>query len=426
MNAQDIVDYTKSLDCVHCGLCLRTCPTYRDTGRESASPRGRIHMMRSVAEGAAEVDQHLIEELDGCLVCRNCESVCPSGVEYNELIAHTRSALADSPHRSLLSRESMRFGLRSVLTSRSMIDLFALMLRLGQRFGMLSLAGTLGKGAENLPDVPPAAERQRLAPVHPAQGKLEGEVAILEGCVMPVFFSHVNRATVEVLQAAGRQVHVPKGATCCGALQAHNGELETARQLAKQMIVSMEGPRDQTGDLLPVVVNSAGCAAQMKEYGSLLAEDPEFAERAEQFAARVKDFSEYLADEAGTRVAEALATDPPQIQSPLTFDDPCHLCHGQGVRSQPRELLDSVHVQRVEIDESESCCGSAGLFATLRPADSQRILDPRLGALRASGARTLVTANPGCQLQWQAGVKRDGLDVEVLHIAEVLQRSLKS
>ena len=193
-------------------------------------------MMRSLAEGAAEVDKHWIEELDGCLVCRNCESVCPSGVEYNELMAHTRSAIADSSERSSLSRESMRFGLRSILTSRSMIDLFAAMLRLGQKLGMLSMFGSLGKGASNLPDVPPASERKPLAPHHPAQGEREGEVTVLEGCVMPVFFSHVNRATVEVLQAAGRDVHVPTGATCCGALQAHNGELETARQLAKQMI----------------------------------------------------------------------------------------------------------------------------------------------------------------------------------------------
>lgn len=426
MNAQDIVDYTKSLDCVHCGLCLRTCPTYRDTGRESASPRGRIHMMRSVAEGATEVDRHWIDELDGCLVCRNCESVCPSGVEYNELMAHTRAALADSSQRSALGRESLRFGLRTVLTSRGMIDLFAAMLRLGQRLGLLGAFGSLGKGASNLPPVPPARERQPLAPTHPAQGRREGEVAVLEGCVMPVFFSHVNRATVEVLQAAGREVHVPRGATCCGALQAHNGELETARLLARQMIESMESVRDESGELLPVVVNSAGCAAQMKEYGQLLAEDPEFAERAARFAGRVKDFSEYLAEEAPDRLAGALSTDTPEVPSPLTFDDPCHLCHGQGVRSQPRELLDHVAAERVELEESESCCGSAGLFATLRPEESQRILAPRLEALNASGARTLVTANPGCQLQWQSGVQQAGIDAEVLHIAEVLRRSLKA
>jgi glycolate oxidase iron-sulfur subunit len=429
MNPADIVDYAKSLDCVHCGLCLRTCPTYQVSGRESSSPRGRIHLMRAIAEGDASVDIHLLDELDYCLVCRNCESACPSGVEYSHLLAHTKDALSDHGARSWFQRTALRLGLRHVLTSRLLISLNASLLRILQRTGVFRLLGRhlgpVGRSMKTFPEVPAAEERRELQPLYKARGKRRGTVAILEGCVMPALLGRVNRATVRVLQEAGRDVHVPRSPTCCGALQAHNGDLDTARDLARQTIAAHESLQDEGRTLAPIVVNSAGCSAQMKEYGQLLADDPEWKQRAEAFSSRVRDFSEYLAEEALAELSPQLNAAEVDLPMPLTFDDPCHLCHGQGVRTQPRILLDQLNVERVEIDESESCCGSAGLYSALRPDDSREILGPRLAALEKSGARTLVTANPGCHLQWQTGVNTAELEVQVLHIAEVLDRALQ-
>jgi glycolate oxidase iron-sulfur subunit len=428
MKPEEIVDHALSLDCVHCGLCLRTCPTYVATGRESASPRGRIHLMRSVAEGQGEVDARWIDELDHCLLCRNCESVCPSGVEYSHLLAHTREALADDPSRSLLSRLLLRFGLGTVLTHRGWLSLAASSLRLAQLSGVFRAfgrwLGPVGRAMESFPEVPPAEERAPLPSRSPARGAQRGTVGVLEGCVMPELLGRVNRATVRVLQACGREVLAPPGHVCCGALHAHNGDLEGARRLARGTIAAFEGLRDPDGRPAPVVVNSAGCSAQMKEYGHLLREDPAWRARAEAFSGRVRDFSEFLAEEALEELREAVGDGTPAVRGPVAFDDPCHLCHGQGVRSQPRTVLDTLDVERVEIEESESCCGSAGLYSTLRPDDSREILEPRLEALRRCGARTLVTANPGCHLQWASGVASRGWSHEVLHVAELLDRAI--
>lgn len=421
-----LVDYAKSLDCVHCGLCVRTCPTYQLTGRESASPRGRIHMMRSVAEGTMEPDASFIDELDLCLVCRHCESVCPSGVDYTHMIEHTRAGLASSPQRTWLSRTLLDFGLRRVLTSRTMISLTASSLRLAQKLGFLRLAGgalgTVGRSLQTMPEVPPARER-RLLPAHtPAEGTTESTVAVLEGCVMPALLGRVNRATVRVLAAAGSEVHCPSGPVCCGSLHAHNGDMTTARALARKLIDAYEDLRDADGRPAPVVVNSAGCSAHMKDYGHLLENDPAYAERAADFAARTFDLSEYLAQHGLERLRAQLGA--PRVASPIAWDDPCHLCHGQGVREEPRAVLAAIETEQVLLPESESCCGSAGLYSSLRPDDSRAILGPRLDALVASGARTLVTGNPGCHLQWTSGVAERGLGMEVLHIAELLERAL--
>ncbi len=421
-----LVDYAKSLDCVHCGLCVRTCPTYQLTGRESASPRGRIHMMRSVAEGTMEPDSSFIDELDLGLVCRHCESVCPSGVDYTHMIEHTRAGLADSSQRTRLSRVLLGLGLRTVLTSRLMISLTAAGLRAAQRLGLLRLAGgalgTVGRSLLTLPEVPPGRERRRLPALTVARGDRTGTVAVLEGCVMPALLGRVNRDTVRVLAAAGHEVRCPSGPVCCGSLHAHNGDLETARELARRMIDAYEDVRDASGSPAPIVVNSAGCSAHMKDYGHLLEGDREYAERAADFAARTFDFSEYLAKDGLDRLRPLLGA--PQVAGPITWDDPCHLCHGQGVRDEPRAVLSAVDAEEVPLPESESCCGSAGLYSSLRPDDSRAILGPRLEALVASGARTLVTGNPGCHLQWTSGVAERELGVEVLHIAELLARAL--
>lgn len=426
MDLQQLVDYAASLDCIHCGLCLRTCPTYQLTGREASSPRGRIYMMRAVAEGELDAsDPDYGEELDFCLVCRHCESACPAGVRFGEMMEHARDGRARLTPPALPERAARWIGFGRVLPSRALLRIAFGGLRLLQRTGLLrlvaKLGGERGRALAGFPGIPPAGER-RLLPRHtPPEGTARGEVAVLEGCVMPELYGRVNRATVRVLAAAGHGCHTAPGHACCGALHAHNGELEGARALARETIQRFEAVPQGPEGPLPIVVNSAGCGAHMKDYARLLADDAAWSERAARLAARVRDLSEVLAADGDA----AVGTRPVQLPGSVAYDDPCHLCHGQGVRSQPRELLDRVRgLERVELSESESCCGSAGIYSLLRPGDSNAVFETKRASLERSGARVLVTANPGCQQQWESGLARAGSDVRVLHLAEVLALAL--
>jgi glycolate oxidase iron-sulfur subunit len=426
--ARAIVDYAKSLDCIHCGLCLTTCPTYQLTGAESSSPRGRVHLMRAVAEGRLAPGAAFEEEMDFCLVCRHCESVCPAGVQFGAMMEVARSGLVERARGKPIERALRWLGFRVILVRRSALWLAISALRLAQRTGLIQLVapllGARGKALANFPPVPGARERVPLPARTPARDARMASVALLEGCVMPELYGRVNRATVACLAAAGIECRTSPGHVCCGALHAHNGDLEGARALARSTIEAFDRVRDDgDSEALPVVVNSAGCGAHMKEYERLLEQDPAWRERARAFSARVVDFAQFLARPA-TR-ARLAATLVPRESATITYDDPCHLCHGQQIRAEPRALMDLLPgLSRVELEASESCCGSAGIYSLLRPGDSARILDKKLEALRASGAGILVTANPGCQLQWESGVKRAGLAVEVVHLAEVLARHL--
>ncbi len=425
--ARAIVDYAKSLDCIHCGLCLTTCPTYQLTGAESSSPRGRVHLMRAVAEGRLEAGASFEDEMEFCLVCRHCESVCPAGVQFGAMMEVARNGLVQRGGRSLIERSLRWLGFRVLLVRRWALRLAISGLWLAQRTGALALVAPLfglrGKTLASFPRVPRASERMPLPARTPARGARGASVALLEGCVMPELYGRVNRASAACLAAAGVECRTAPGHVCCGALHAHNGELEGARALARTTIEAFDRLRDEEGRLLPVVVNSAGCGAHMKEYERLLEHDPAWRERARAFSARVVDFAQYLAGPIPrARLASALAANG---SATITYDDPCHLCHGQQIRAQPRVLLDLLPgVRRVELEASESCCGSAGIYSLLRPEDSARILDQKLQALAACGAAILVTANPGCQLQWESGVRRAGLAVEVVHLAELLARHL--
>jgi glycolate oxidase iron-sulfur subunit len=427
VDANTLVDYAKTLDCVHCGLCLNTCPTYRLTGVESSSPRGRIHLMRAVAENQLAPEPGFVEEMDFCLLCRNCESVCPSGVRFGALMEHTRSELARTGKTR--AHWATRFAFDSVLPRRWAISLATrgarTLLVLGTWRIFFTHLGRLGRMLADMPDVPPARERRLLPALTRARGERRGSVALLEGCVMPVMYGRVNRATADVLARCGFDVHVPRGHACCGSLHAHNGDLDGARKLAHTTIETFE----RTGDAhSPIVVNSAGCGSHMKEYAQLFDDDDPWKARARAFAARVKDFSEVLASEpARTGLASVLRDDAPGATLGVTtYDDPCHLCHGQGIRKEPRRVLDAVGgLSRVELADAELCCGSAGIYSVLRPADSEAIFAPKLAALEASGAETLVVANPGCQLQWETGLNRARSRVRVLHLAEVLERATR-
>lgn len=427
MDARELVDYAASLDCIHCGLCLRTCPTYRLTGAESSSPRGRIHLMRAVAEERLDArTPGYAEELDFCLVCRHCESVCPAGVRFGEMMEHARDALEREAPRPVLERFVRFVGFERVLVRRGALALAFAALRFAQRTGLVRLAarfgGARGRALAALPPVPTARERRLLPPSTPAQGERRGALALLEGCVMPGLYGRVQRATARVLAAAGWEVRTAPGHVCCGALHAHNGRLEGARRQARDTIARFERLGDERGAPLPLVNASAGCGAHLKAYGHLLADDADWAERARAFSARVHDFSEFLARDPSALRGRLRA---PGDAGTLAYDDPCHLCHGQGVRRPPRDLLDLIEgLRRVELEESESCCGSAGIYSLLRPADSAAVFEGKRAALERSGARTLVTANPGCQLQWESGLAAAGSPVRVAHLAEILDESL--
>ncbi|MEM6673843.1 MAG: heterodisulfide reductase-related iron-sulfur binding cluster [Planctomycetota bacterium] len=425
-NSRDtLVDHARSLDCIHCGLCLTTCPTYQLTGSETSSPRGRIHLMRAVAEGRTEADAAFEEEMNFCLVCRHCESVCPAGVEFGAMMEYTRGALRETRPPGPLSRLARWVGFGGILPRRSGLKLSALGLRATQLLRLDRIAapflGLRGEVLRNLPSVPGGRDRRRLDPVVPAKGELRGTVLVLEGCVMPELFGRVNHAVARTLSATGLEVRsVPKH-QCCGALHAHNGEIDGAEDLARKTIEMF----DEIDPSARVVVDSAGCGAHMKEYDRLLANDPAWRARAASFAERVVDYTEEIARPEALRRLDAQMEDAHGIDGPVTWDDPCHLCHGQGVTAEPRNLLDRVpNLERVDMRGADSCCGSAGIYSILRPRDSMDVLDPKLDALEESGARTLVTANPGCHMQWQIGIGRRGSGVEVLHVAEVMDRAL--
>ncbi|MBK7643134.1 MAG: 4Fe-4S dicluster domain-containing protein [Planctomycetes bacterium] len=412
MDARTIIDYAKSLDCVHCGLCLNTCPTYRLTGREPSSPRGRIHLMRSLAEGEIQADADFAHEMDFCLLCRHCESVCPSGVKFGALMEHTRAGLAALEKRPLHVRLARAIGFGVLLRDR----------------GALSLAAALARVFAPA-RMPLRAERAYQPTLTPAEGERTSAVLMLEGCVMSEIFGGVNRATAAVLARAGCEVRATPQLFCCGSLHAHSGESSGARALAREAIEASEALCDERGAPLPLVSNSAGCGAHLKELAALFEEADPWHARAAALSARTLDFSQLLAREPQRSLLAARMRASSELAelSPIAWDDPCHLCHAQGVRREPRALLALLPgVTRVELAGSEDCCGSAGAWSLTHASESSALLEGKLEALRASGARTLVTSNPGCHMQWDAGVRRAGLDVRVLHLAELLELATRN
>jgi len=416
------LDYDLTLDCIHCGLCLNSCPTYRQSGRESEGPRGRIHLMRALAEGRLEADQDCVEALDSCLVCRNCETVCPAGVQFGALMESARDHL---PAPGLLARGLRWFGFRLVLPHRRVLGFLAGAVRLTQLLRLpqviAPLLGQRGIALAHLPVFPEANKRRSLPPVCPSTSERTEAVGMLEGCVQRQLYGDVNRATVAVLNACGADVHTPQDHACCGALHAHNGDLDEARRLAQKTIQAFE---DLDGEPdMRIVLNSAGCGAHMAEYPRLFAEDPLWLPRADAFAQRVIDFSAFVAqDQRAERLKKQLA---PLAPRKVAWDDPCHLCHGQGITAEPRALLDLIPgIERVEMPSSGSCCGSAGIHALLYPAESNQLLDAKLEEFTRSEADVLITANPGCQMQWHGGFSRTGNATRPQHLAEILAASL--
>ena len=406
-----------ALDCIHCGLCLPFCPTYADSGNEMLSPRGRIYVARALIQGRAQLTPRMVAGLDLCLDCRACETNCPSGVRYGLLIDRLRALPEYSRARPWLTRALLNAALRHVLPFPPRISALTAFLRLYQRSGLPSLVrGGAGRllppglrvAEELLPDLRSSARVPRTPEVVPAQGERKLRVGLLSGCVVEPMLRHINRATVQALASAGCEAVTPRGQVCCGALHLHQGDLDTARRLARQNVkVFEESPLDA------VVVNAAGCGSAMKEYGRLLSGDPEFASRAEALSAKVRDISQVL--------CELSPQGPPgELKARVAYDAPCHLQHAQKVTREPVEMLRAIGgLELVPLPESDWCCGSAGVYNILQPALADRLLDRKMQHIAATGADVIATGNAGCILQIARGARRHGLKIRVCHPVEL-------
>jgi glycolate oxidase iron-sulfur subunit len=416
---------TVDLDtCTRCGLCEQACPTFRLLGVEADSPRGRIFMMKDVEQGRAPVDDYLAGHLYTCLGCRACETACPSGVPFGRLLEYGRAQV--ETHGELAPRRRRWRIFRALVTERILPNrtLTRLMLwpaRLLQRIpGLRTLASSLPLPArlrtmlDMIPDAP--SPSPPLPATVPAVGERRARVGLFLGCVMNELFEHVHAATVRVLRRQGYEVAVPRAQWCCGALNVHAGERVHARAMARAVIDAFA---DAGVDM--IAVNSAGCGAALKEYGELLRDDPEYADRARAFSASVRDISELLLPFSGSGAG---AVRPAGEARVVTYQDACHLAHAQGVRDAPRAILrDLPGVRLVEMAYPDRCCGAAGLNALTHPDMAAALLDEKLSDAAATGADTIVVGNPGCHMHMRAGIARRGLAVRVRHVVEMLDEA---
>jgi glycolate oxidase iron-sulfur subunit len=413
--------------CVHCGLCLSSCPTYRETGMEMFSPRGRIYLMKAVADGRIGMESQVFQEqMSACLNCRACEAVCPSGVQYGQILESSRTQIEQArdagrlpPHPLLV--QLIRGGVFGLMFKQlGLFRLFSRLMWLYQRSGVQALARRSGllkrlKLDETEALLPPMSEHFVVpqGQIYATEGTPRYHVALLSGCIMSTAFAEVHAATIRVLQKNGCEVLLPPDQTCCGALHIHGGDMEGGRELARRNIAAFEGL-----GLDAIIVNAAGCGSTLKEYGHLLHDDPVWFERARAFSAKIKDISEFLAGvEFNTR-------DLKPLNLTVTYQEPCHLAHAQRIGAQPRKLLGSIPgLTLKEMHESSLCCGSAGIYNVTQPEMAARLGDRKIGNAQATGADVIVTANPGCHLQLAGGLRRRGSAMRVRHIVEVLDQS---
>lgn len=412
--SMDLVD-----DCVHCGFCLPTCPTYVLWGEEMDSPRGRIYLMKTGLEGAPLSDA-MVGHIDACLGCMACVTSCPSGVQYDRLLVQTR-AQVERRHERTRSERVLRGLIFALFPRPKRLRLLRGPLRVAQRVGVDRLAQRsrllerVSPGLATLASLaPPVSSAVRVPEFVPARGPRRAVVGMLTGCVQREFFPGVNAATARVLAAEGCDVVAPARQGCCGALSAHTGREDEAQRYARALIDSFEH-----AGVDYVVVNSAGCGSEMKEYAELLSDDPSYAERARVFAEKVRDLAEILVD------LGPVATRHP-LPVTAAYHDACHLAHAQGIRSQPRQLLAAIpELQLREISESEICCGSAGIYNILNPEPGRELGDRKAANVLATRAELLVTANPGCLMQLANSIERAGGRIAMAHTAVVLDASIR-
>ena len=431
--AGDKPDYADYSRCIHCGLCLNACPTYRLWHNEGDSPRGRIRQMALVDQGRLELGEAFVTHIDRCLDCRACETACPSGVEYGKLVELARAQIARNYRRPRFSRWTRDYVYRRLLPDQRRIARLARVVRLYQRSGLEALARNSGvlrlfgmqQRAALLPRIDSEFFFSRLGQTFPAKGQRRARVAFFAGCVAQVTFTQLNDATIRVLQANGCEVVVPATQGCCGALAAHAGVRDVARELArKNMEAFLAEPVDA------IITNAAGCGSTLKEYPHLFSSSDSAEEGASrnvldaknvaEFSPKVRDVSEFLAD-------LGLSAQFRKTRMRVTYQDSCHLLHGQKIREAPRALLRAIPgIELVEMPFADQCCGSAGVYNVTETKTSLELLQEKMRYAQSSRASAIVTANPGCILQLRAGTKLYKTRQEVFHVIELLDRATSS
>ncbi len=415
-------DYSR---CVHCGLCLNACPTYRELGLEMDSPRGRIYQMIQVEKGRLPLGDSFVQHIDLCLDCRACETACPSGVEYGKLVEAARAQIETHYHRPPLTTLLRKLFYYEILPNPGRLRVFGTLMRLYQRSGLEALLrvtgllkvfpGRLDRIAELAPRMEKPFFFNRLGTTVPAEGRRRYRVAFFAGCIANLSFARLNDATVRVLAKNGCEVIIIRDQVCCGALHVHAGIRDVARNLARQNIKAFAA-----GDFDAVISNAAGCGSVLKEYPLLFAEEgKEFYEPAREFAAKLRDVTEFL---AGIDMNLNLGI----MKFRATYQDPCHLGHAQRIRSAPRKLLAAVPgLEFIELKEAEVCCGSAGVYNVVHNEMSERLLEGKMRRIAETKADLVLTANPGCLLQLRAGVRREGNNQRVMHVIELLDEAYR-
>lgn len=416
---KDAPDEKKWADCVHCGMCLESCPTYEITGQEQHSPRGRVHLIKSVAEGKISVNEQFTDPVFACLDCRACTTACPANVDVGGLIEEARGQIRQA--MPLTGWEGMisKFFLKELFPHSHRLEAAGSLLKLYQKSGMQKMMRTTGmlnmmpthlaEMEHVMPKITRSVRKKyKKKRVLKAKAERKAEVAFLTGCIMDVMFSDINEATLNVLRRNGNDVVIPPSQTCCGALHVHAGDRDMGRQLAKKNIEAF-----QHADT--VIVNAAGCGCMLKEYPELFREeDQEWLEKAEVFAEKVQDISKYLHD-TGYR--------PPQttLHKRITYHDACHLAHGQGVREEPRDILLSIPgVEMVHMANADRCCGSAGIYNLTNPDMAGAVLQSKMEHV-PHDVEMISMGNPGCMLQMAVGVKKYGRSQQIVHTVQLLE-----
>lgn len=409
--------------CIHCGLCLAVCPTYDITKLERSSPRGRIKMIKSVTGGEAGLSDIFIDEMNFCLDCQACETACPAGVKYGNLVEAARVVINDNRKSHSLIERVKKYFLNEILSNPVRLKFYSRLLRIYQKsilknlvekYGLLKLfPGNLNEAIKLAPCVSAEFSSDFLDELTEPEGDIKFRTAFHTGCIMDTSFAEINMDTVDVLKAFGCSVFTPGEQVCCGSLHGHNGEIEKARELARKNIAAFEKSGYEY-----LVSNSAGCGAYMKGYGELLKGDCEYKTRAESFASKVVDVTEFLCDKTPVRGFR-------QLNMSVSYHDACHLVHSQKIYNEPRELLSRIPgLEVIDLEDSTRCCGSAGIYNVMRYDDSMKILEDKMKTISRAQATTVVTGNPGCIIQLTHGAEKFNTRVHVLHPVSLLKRAI--
>ncbi|UFJ42704.1 (Fe-S)-binding protein [Brevibacillus humidisoli] len=415
---EDPPDEEKYSQCVHCGLCLESCPTYQEMGQEQQSPRGRVHLIKAAAEGKIQLNEAFSNPIFTCLDCRACETACPAGVQVGLLIEEARGQIRQAiPLKGWRKWISSLF-FRKVFPYPSRLQLLGKLLRFYQKSGLRTLLHRIGllrvvpshlRAMEAiLPEAKPSVLSTYPTTIKSSLGETKRRVALFTGCVMDVIFSDVHEATIRVLARNGSEVVIPREQRCCGALHIHAGDRQTGKRLARENIDAF-----LTAGVDTIIVNSAGCGCALKEYPELLHSDPVYRQKAERFSAKVEDISKFL-HQVGYEKPEA------HLDTQVAYHDACHLAHGQGIREEPRQLLQQIPgVKLLELPDADRCCGSAGIYNLTNPEMAEALLDRKMDDIPRE-AEWITMGNPGCMLQVAKGVKKHGHKGRVVHTIQLL------